>query len=511
LLSKSTDTMLAKMGFSDKGRLIEDQSYYKIFERTLEAIIITGPDGRVIDANPAAAKMLGYNSPAEMQGNISVNAYAHPKQRDAIFKELNQHGFIENHEVELVRQDGSNIHFIARLSATIIKDNQGRFIRTEVMLTDISEQKKMESSLKECQVGLKQMEGSLLETQSYLNAIYQGTKIGLAVGDLAGHFITINPAIQQILGYNLDELKQLTIADITYPDDLSGDLLLFQEILEGKRTHYQIEKRYIHKNGSLIWCLAGVTLILDKNGRPKFAIGTIDDITERKKIEQELIKSKAEITGFAKHLEDVREKERARIASDLHDDLGQRLTALNMDLSWLISRLKFARPDIANRLISMSALLLNTIEATQAISTELRPGILDDLGLSTAIEWQLEEFSKRTGIHYRLSFPPDDLTISPELSILFFRIVQEALTNITRYARATNVNIDLRQENETLNLVINDNGCGITNSDISNPKSFGILGMRERVKSYRGDFSITGKKGKGTRIKIVIPIISKDD
>ncbi len=159
----------------------------------------------------------------------------------------------------------------------------------------------------------------------------------------------------------------------------------------------------------------------------------------------------------------------------------------------------------------MSVLLLNTIETIQALSTELRPGILDDLGLSSAIEWQLEEFRKRTGIHYELYFPPDDLTISPELSILFFRIIQEALTNISRHARATNVNINLRQENGTLNLIINDNGCGITNNDISNPKSFGIIGMRERVKSYRGNLSITGKKGKGTRIEILIPILSKYD
>jgi PAS domain S-box-containing protein len=381
--------------------------------------------------------------------------------------------------------------------AALVKDNLGRHIRTEAVLTDISERKKLEQLLLESRTSYCLLFSEMLNGCAVHEAIFDepGNVIDYVI-------LEINKAYEKFLGVKRDKVIGIRASSLLPAKELNAWLEIFSPVITtGKSAHYEMYSDYDRKY------FEGTAYLTEKN---KFIV-TFSDVTERKKFEQELVKSKQEITSLAKHLENVREKERARIASDLHDDLGQRLTALNMDLSWLISRLKYARPEIANRLISMSVLLLNTIETIQALSTELRPGILDDLGLSSAIEWQLEEFRKRTGIHYELYFPPDDLTISPELSILFFRIIQEALTNISRHARATNVNINLRQENGTLNLIINDNGCGITNNDISNPKSFGIIGMRERVKSYRGNLSITGKKGKGTRIEILIPILSKYD
>jgi len=600
------------------GLMEREQIFYSLFERSREAIIISGADGNVIHANLTAAKMLGHRSPEEMIGRLSVNAYVRPGDRDLIFRELELKGFIENHEVELIRQNGTNSRFFALVSAAMVKDNQGNLIRVEAILSDITDRKNLEWSLQDSQkryyllfsemlngcavheaifdnngkvidyitlevntayekllnvhgediVGIKassvlpekeldswleifdqvvttskstryelyseiyrkyfegtayrteknkfivtfsditqrkKTEVELLVSQNYLNAVYQNTNIGLAIGDLNGNFVDINPAVESILGYNLKELQQLSIDGITHPDDLAKDFALFQEVIEEKRDRYQLEKRYIHKNGNVVWGLVNVSVIRDKDGKMQFTIATIEDITERKLIEQELLKSKDEVTNLLAHLENIREMERTKIAADLHDDLGQRLTALNMDLSWLKNRLKFARPEIAERLASISSMLLKTIETVQYISTELRPGILDDFGLTATIEWHLEEVRKRTGIHYVFSSLPEEFVFSPDISILFFRIIQEALTNITRHSAATDVSIALKQENRKLRLTISDNGRGITTSEIKNPKSFGIIGMRQRVKTFGGDFTISGKNRRGTTIEIGIP------
>jgi len=228
--------------------------------------------------------------------------------------------------------------------------------------------------------------------------------------------------------------------------------------------------------------------------------------SEREQVEMQLKRSQELFRSLSAHLQMIREEERTRIARRIHDDMGQALTALKIDLTWLNKRLADNQVRIREKLQSMVTLIDNTIETVHNISEDLRPGILDDFGLSAAIEWQAEEFQKRTGMKCKISLPPDEFDLSKEKSTNLFRIVQESLTNVIRHANATKVEITLAEKDGLLLLEVVDNGKGITRAAITNPKSFGLIGIKERIHSLGGEVDITGTPNAGTRLTVKMPI-----
>jgi signal transduction histidine kinase len=228
--------------------------------------------------------------------------------------------------------------------------------------------------------------------------------------------------------------------------------------------------------------------------------------TERERAEMELKRSQELFRSLSTHLQVAREEERTRIARRIHDDMGQALTALKIDLSWLNKRLATDQGIIREKLESMVTLINETIETVHNVSEDLRPGILDDFGLAAAIEWQAEEFQKRMGIECKTSVPPDEFDLDKERSTNLFRILQESLTNVIRHANATKVEINLNENDGVLFLEVVDNGKGITDAAITNPKSFGLIGIKERVHSLGGEVDIAGTPNAGTRIIVKIPV-----
>jgi signal transduction histidine kinase len=227
---------------------------------------------------------------------------------------------------------------------------------------------------------------------------------------------------------------------------------------------------------------------------------------ERRQAEMELKRSQELFRNLSTHLQEVREEERTRIARKIHDDMGQALTALKIDLFWLNKRLTNDQDGIHQKLQSMVTLIDETIETVHNVSEDLRPGILDDFGLAAAIEWQAEEFQKRTGVECRTSTPPDGFDLSKETSTNLFRIIQESLTNIIRHANASEVEIKLSEKEGILVLEIQDNGQGISDAAITNPRSFGLIGIKERVHSLGGEVNIVGTPNVGTRLMVKMSI-----
>jgi len=227
---------------------------------------------------------------------------------------------------------------------------------------------------------------------------------------------------------------------------------------------------------------------------------------ERRLAENELKRSQELFRNLSLHLQEVREEERTRIARQIHDDLGQALTALKIDVSWLNSKLTDPRDAIREKLKSMVTLVDGTVQTVRKVSEDLRPGILDDFGLSAAIEWQAEEFQKRTGIECKASFNQDEFDLSREQSTNLFRIVQEALTNVIRHAEASKVQIRFKQDQDVLLLEVQDNGKGIDEQSIADPKSFGLIGIKERARSMGGEVTITGLYHQGTSLTVKMPI-----
>lgn len=217
--------------------------------------------------------------------------------------------------------------------------------------------------------------------------------------------------------------------------------------------------------------------------------------------------SRRELSDLTSHLEEVREDERRKIALDLHDDLGQKLTALSMDLSWIKKNHSSALEPVSLKLNSMKALLDETITTVRKLSVDLRPSALDDLGLISTLRWHFNEYEKNTGLTVYATLLPEETDFDPKLSVLVFRIVQEALTNVVRHAKASEVHINLGKKNGKINLEITDNGVGIDTDMYSKPASFGLFGMKERVRSWGGTMEISGNTGKGTRLSFELPLI----
>ena len=185
------------------------------------------------------------------------------------------------------------------------------------------------------------------------------------------------------------------------------------------------------------------------------------------------------------------------MAREIHDELGQELTGLKMDLSWLVKRLSKNQKSLISKTESMLKLVDSIIQTVRRISSELRPGVLDDLGLIAAIEWQAQDFENRTGITCDFSSSVEEIDLDRDRSTAVFRIFQETLTNVSRHANATRVKISLEESADSLILRIEDNGKGIKESEVSHPKSLGLLGMRERVLVFGGKVKIiTGDTGK---------------
>ncbi len=225
-------------------------------------------------------------------------------------------------------------------------------------------------------------------------------------------------------------------------------------------------------------------------------------------MEEKLERNNEELRNLSLHLQTALEKERASVAREIHDELGQTLTALKFDLSWLIDKYRDHKV-VFKKAASLIEIVDATIKTVKRICSQLRPGVLDDLGLTAAIEWQAGEFQKRTGIACDVTFIPEDIVLDRDRSTAIFRIFQETLTNVTRHAEATRVRAIFEEKNGEILVCIEDNGKGIRQRQIQNPRSFGLIGIRERVLSLSGNVEIRGIRDKGTTIKIRIPLGEK--
>ncbi len=241
-------------------------------------------------------------------------------------------------------------------------------------------------------------------------------------------------------------------------------------------------------------------------------VAVVRNISERKHAEAALLESREQLRQLSGYLQKAREEERTLVAREIHDALGQALTALKMDLATITDMLgrsieRADAPALTGRLASMDELIDSTVQTVRKISSQLRPVLLDSLGLVPAIEWQMEEFQNRTNLRCSVQLPAAEFDLEPERSTAVFRILQETLTNIARHARATDIDMRLRVEEKTLYLDVKDNGRGISASDLAKTGSFGVLGMRERALMFGGELAITRAPDCGTLVSLRMPIV----
>jgi PAS domain S-box-containing protein len=233
----------------------------------------------------------------------------------------------------------------------------------------------------------------------------------------------------------------------------------------------------------------------------------VTDITDRKRAEEKLRISREQMRDFSGRLQILLEEERTRISREIHDELGQSLTALKLDLSSIRRKIfSEGRTEESGKVHEVELAVNRIIRTVRKIATDLRPGILDELGVIPAIEWVAKDFQRRTGISCKVAGREADRISDPTLSTAVFRIVQEALTNVSRYAAASQVNVGLEKKGDTLTVEVRDNGIGIMEGKIFDPKSLGLIGIRERVLLLGGEALISGNPGGGTLVRVILPM-----
>src|SRR5437588_11011522 len=289
-----------------------------------------------------------------------------------------------------------------------------------------------------------------------------------------------------------------------HPEDLARVMEKWQADMSAGEP-YEDEMRLRRADGTYRWFLVRTVPLRDDLGNIVKWFGTSTEIEDRKQAEDALRCSFDELRALAARLQSIREEERTRVAREIHDELGQALTAIKLESASLIRGVPVDAKEQLNRAQSIVKLVDETIQTVRRISTEMRPSILDDLGLVAAVEWAAEEFQSRTGTKCRLDLPHDDIVIDRERATALFRILQETLTNVARHASATHVNIRLAQEDGSLILEVRDNGKGISEERLSTGRPLGILGMRERALLLGGELAISGAPGDGTTVRVRIP------
>jgi hypothetical protein len=346
---------------------------------------------------------------------------------------------------------------------------------------------------------------ALAEREAYLRAMLDNFPFLVWLKDVKGRFLAVNEAFAHACGRaRSGDVVGLTDFDV-WPKELAQRYIDDDLSVMATRQQKDVEEP-IFTEGASRWFETFKTPVLDKRGKVLGTTGFSRDITDRQRLDEELRAQREQLRALAAHVESVREEERVRIAREIHDELGQALTCMSMDLAFLEKQLPREDTQAAARVSALATLVRETVKTVRRISAELRPSILDDLGLGAAMEWLGHDFATRTGIDCAVSVP-SNVTIAAERGTIVFRMCQEALTNVARHAGASHVSIDLMIDaDDNLILEVSDNGRGITDEEVHRPDSLGLLGMRERAALLGGVAEVKGTKGQGTTVTVRVPL-----
>lgn len=350
----------------------------------------------------------------------------------------------------------------------------------------------------------KQGEEALRASEERYRQLFDNNPLPMWVFDPESlAFLDVNEVAVRQYGYSRAEFLRMTIEDIRPAEETPA----LRDAVRRRGPSFNKNGVWKHRkrDGTIIEAeVTSHTIFFE--GKPAVIV-LANDVTERGRAEDELERSNEQLRALSAHLQTVRDEESRRISREIHDELGSALTGLKMDLSWIGKRLsEQSRAAVDQKLCSAMGLIDETIRKVRDISTQLRPSVLDDLGLAAAIEWQTREFEERSEVQCRIVSLWEDAELSPEKSTAVFRIFQEILTNVTRHARASLVEVRLEERGRELALTVSDNGTGIDESKTTEAASIGLLGMRERAMMFGGRVDVAAGEAGGTTVTVLIPL-----
>lgn len=487
----ATGAVLVFSDISERKRAEQTLRHWQQFvEHATWGMVIGDVESRTVKlTNPAFARLHGYEID-ELPGTQVAEFYA-PESRAEIprlHEALIRTGRL-NFECSRLRKDGTT--FPALVDIAILYDAHGAPESYIANVQDITEHKQAEKLLIESERKFRILFGSIRD------AVF----VHYMTPDAPGRFIEVNDVACSRLGYTREELLTMTPLDLDAPDTGINIGPVVEKVARGESAIF--EQIHVTKEGRRIPVEVSLTpTLLDGQNA---VLSLVRDITERVRIERQIVESHARLRELSAHLQTVREEEKSRIAREIHDDLGGTLTALKIDVYWLARALPMEMTPFLERTESMSHLLDTAVDATRRIITELRPSILDDLGLLPTLEWQCAQFHKRTGIECRVECGENHNNLDKERAITLFRIFQEALTNVARHSGASRVEVTYSHDEQGARLCVRDDGCGLPADFAIDAASYGLRGMAERANSLDGQFSVTNADTGGLALEVRLP------
>lgn len=502
-VSHTRDRALSFAAQMSASLLENEQRFTGIFHSAMDAIITIDEQQKIVLFNPAAEQVFRCTSAQAIGGplNSFMPARFHAEHAGHVERfgatGISDRQMGKQSELFGLRADGEEFPLEASISQTT---QNGKKLYT-VMLRDITARKLAETALRNSEQRFR----GLIEASPESIYIHQGEKI-----------VFVNKAAQTLFG--ADDEKQLigkSIYTLFHPESQHDVRQAMQSILSGMAPPPIVERKIVRLNGEVRF--VEIALSDFENASGHAVQGMMRDVTERYQARAELERSHAELRQLGTALETAQEEERKRIARELHDDLGQTLTVLKMDMSSLRSKLTDAPANtdmytgVLDDIERMDGQLNHTVQSIRRISADLRPVMLDDLGLATALEALMKQVSRSSKIRCTFDLNPDRLAIDKRLATPLYRVAQEALNNIVKHAAATEVKLSLyRDAANSLILEVRDNGKGLTPEDRRKAASFGLIGMRERAYALGGELRIESQPGNGTTIRVTIPNIENE-
>lgn len=465
-----------------------------IMDTALDAIVCIDLRGMITFWNPVAEKIFGWHIDEVLGKTLSetiIPEKYREKHREGMKRYL-ETGVAQvlNKTIEITALNKEGKEFPVDLSIVSVQQSDDPFFCA--FIRDITKRKEAEIELNRLK-------------ENYLTLINSIDGIVWEADAKTFQFSFVSEQANRLLGYPPELwINQASFwADHIYKEDRNWAIEYCISCTREKMAH-DFEYRMVAADGRIVW-LRDMVSVQVENDEPAKLIGIMVDITSQKQTVNEIREKNEQLRMLSDHLQKIREEERTNMAREIHDELGQQLTIMKMDISWLQDNVTKENCAIQQRTAELKNMLDQTVTTVRRLAHELRPSMLDDMGLVAAIEWHLAEFEKRAGIKTEYSGVKNQLPLTDAAKTGLFRIIQESLTNVARYANAKKVKVNLRQVDDKIVLKIVDDGIGFEPEKLAFKKTLGIIGMKERCIMLGGEFKIETAIGSGTKIKVTVP------
>lgn len=494
--------------------------FQAIFNDSAVGMGVMGLDRRIIDANPAICRMYGMTRDEMIGMSAAEVTYADDNPQSTQLLDELISGQRDSYEIDrrYIRRNGEV--FWAHVTMSSVRGLDGKPLYLVGMVIDIDEQKKMQERIR--------------ESEARFQAIFDNVAVGVAVMTLQRQPVAINAQTEKITGYSLNDLAGVNPVMLVIPEDRNMDVEMFKDLVEGKRNSYVMERRYRHRDGHIFWARINYSLVRDRNGNPDYLVGIIEDIDDQKRASERLAEQEADylltlqqrVRERTHELEEANQRlqqeieqrrkierelaeraadeavtaDRTRLARDLHDAVTQTLFSASLTAEVLPDLWEMDVEEAKRSTEELRQLTRGALAEMRTLLLELRPATLTQTRLSDLIRQLCEAFIGRSRLPITLSVE-GDRELPPEVQVAFYRIAQESLNNVFKYARATQVNVNLFVSPSSVHFETCDNGIGFDLSS-SKPTSLGLRIMRERAEAIGADFHISSTVGAGTCVEV---------